>query len=116
MEINERVEKIAKRLAIESILDKFPSECSGGQRQRAASARALITEPKLIIADEPTGNLDSKNSHELLKILKELNEEEGITIIMVTHDSLIASYAKSLIFKKYINRVILNHSIFYLFL
>lgn len=99
-EINERVEKIAKRLAIESILDKFPSECSGGQRQRAASARALITEPKLIIADEPTGNLDSKNSHELLKILKELNEEEGITIIMVTHDSLIASYAKSLIFLK----------------
>lgn len=99
-EINKRVEKIAEKLDIKEILDKFPHQCSGGQRQRAASARALITEPKLIVADEPTGNLDSKNSHELLKVLKQLNEEEGITIIMVTHDSLIASYSKSLIFLK----------------
>lgn len=99
-EIREKVEKISVKLNIEEILDKFPSQCSGGQRQRAASARALITEPKLIVADEPTGNLDSKNSNELLRILKQLNEEENITIIMVTHDSLIASYAKTLIFLK----------------
>lgn len=96
-EINERVAVIAEKLGISDILDKFPIECSGGQRQRAASARALVAEPKMVVADEPTGNLDTKNSHELLKILKELNENEGITILMVTHDAMIASYAKKLI-------------------
>ncbi|WP_055669846.1 ABC transporter ATP-binding protein [Desnuesiella massiliensis] len=97
-EINKKVENMAEKLSISEILDKFPVECSGGESQRAAAARALITEPKMIVADEPTGNLDTKNSHELLKLLKELNEKEGITIIMVTHDSMIASYAKKLLF------------------
>ena len=97
-EINKKVEAIAKKLNIYEILDKYPVDCSGGQRQRAAAARALVTEPKMIVADEPTGNLDTKNSHELLKILKELNDKEGITILMVTHDSMIASYSKKLLF------------------
>lgn len=97
-EIIKRVEAIAERLEITGLLHKFPDECSGGQRQRVAIARALVTNPKLIVADEPTGNLDSKNSYEILKILKELNQDEGVTIIMVTHDSMIASYSKKLIY------------------
>ena len=97
-EIYKRVEALAEKLDIVGTLDKLPSECSGGQKQRAASARALISEPKIIIADEPTGNLDSKNSHELLKILKERNEKQGTSILMVTHDAMIASYSKKLVF------------------
>lgn len=97
-EIVSRVEAIAKKLEITALLHKFPDECSGGQRQRVAIARALVTNPKLIVADEPTGNLDSKNSYEILKLLKDLNENEGVTIIMVTHDSMIASYSKKLIY------------------
>lgn len=97
-EIRGRVEAIAKKLDIYEYLDKFPVECSGGQRQRAAAARALVTEPKLIVADEPTGNLDTKNSHELLQFLKSLNENENKTIVMVSHDSMIASYSKKLVF------------------
>ncbi|MGG7178752.1 ABC transporter ATP-binding protein [Clostridium paraputrificum] len=97
-EVKSKVEKIAKKLNIYEYLDKFPVECSGGQRQRAAAARALVTNPKLIVADEPTGNLDTKNSHELLNFLKELNDNEGVTILMVTHDSMIASYTKKLVF------------------
>ena len=72
-EIREKTVEYAKRLGIEEVVDKYPNECSGGQRQRAAIARALVNNPSIIVADEPTGNLDSKNSHELLKILKELN-------------------------------------------
>jgi putative ABC transport system ATP-binding protein len=98
--INERVMKIAQRLDIESLLNKYPSECSGGQRQRVAIARALVTHPKLIVADEPTGNLDSQNSHELLELFKQLNEEEGVSILMVTHDSMIASYSQKLLYLK----------------
>jgi len=97
-EIKSRVQEIAKKLEIDHLLDKYPDECSGGQRQRVAIARALVTNPKLIVADEPTGNLDSKNSHELLAFLKELNEKEGVTILMVTHDSMIASYSKKLVY------------------
>lgn len=97
-EIKERVENIAKKLDIIQYLDKFPVECSGGQRQRAAAARALVTNPMLIVADEPTGNLDTKNSHELLNFIKDLNEEENKTIVMVSHDSMIASYSKKLVF------------------
>lgn len=97
-EINKRTEAIVNELDILEIIDKFPEECSGGQRQRAAAARALVTNPKLIIADEPTGSLDSKNSHELLKIIKERNEKYGTAVLIVTHDSMIASYAKTLIF------------------
>lgn len=69
-----------------------------GEKQRVSIARALVTNPKLIVADEPTGNLDSKNSHELMSILKDLNEKEGVTILLVTHDSMIASYAKQFIY------------------
>ena len=97
-EIKNNVEEIAKKLDITDYLDKYPVECSGGQRQRAAAARALVSNPKLIVADEPTGNLDTKNSHELLQFLKELNDNEGVTILMVTHDSMIASYTKKLVF------------------
>lgn len=97
-EINEKIEAIAEKLSISHLLDKFPVECSGGQRQRATSARALIANPKIIVADEPTGSLDTKSSHELLKLLQERNEKDGISIIMVTHDSMIASYSKKLIF------------------
>ena len=96
-EIDEKVNRIIKVLDIEGILNKYPYECSGGQNQRVACARALVTEPEIIMADEPTGNLDTKNSHELLKIFQKLNEE-GITIVMVTHDNMIASYSKKLLF------------------
>jgi len=97
-EIREKAIEVAKKLDIEELVDKFPNECSGGQRQRVAIARALANEPTLIVADEPTGNLDTKNSHDLLKLLKRLNEKENKTIVMVTHDSMIASYAKKLLF------------------
>lgn len=98
-EIKERVQNIAIKLNIDMLLDKYPQECSGGQRQRAAIARALVTNPKLIIADEPTGNLDSHSSHELLELFKQLNDE-GVSILMVTHDSMIASYSKKLLYIK----------------
>lgn len=89
----QRINDIAKTLKIEHILYKKPNECSGGERQRAAIARAIVTKPKLIICDEPTGNLDSENSHEVLSLLSDLNKQ-GIAIVVVTHDSMIASYAK----------------------
>ena len=97
-ELEARVKGIAVKLNVEELLDKFPSECSGGQRQRVAIARALVTNPKLIVADEPTGNLDSKNSHELLELFKELNVKEGVSILMVTHDTMIASYSSKLLY------------------
>lgn len=96
--IKQRVQEIADKLELSTILNKFPTECSGGQCQRCAVARALITNPKLIVADEPTGNLDSKNSHELLTILRDLNLHEKVTILMVTHDAMIASYSKKVLF------------------
>ncbi|MGL5150399.1 MAG: ABC transporter ATP-binding protein [Clostridium sp.] len=97
-EIDRGVMEISKKLEIVAFLDKFPTQCSGGQKQRAACARALVNNPTLIICDEPTGNLDTKNSHGLLNILKKMNEEEGKTILMVTHDSMIASYTNKLLF------------------
>lgn len=89
----ERINDIAKTLNISHILYKKPQECSGGEKQRAAIARAIVSQPKLIVCDEPTGNLDSENSHEVLSLLSKLNQK-GIAIILVTHDSMIASYAK----------------------
>jgi len=83
-----------------TLLKKFPNECSGGQRQRAAICRALINHPRIIVADEPTGNLDSKNSSELMNILQMLNKDFGVTIVMVTHDPLITSYSSRLIYIK----------------
>ena len=97
-DMKKKVEDMAKLLNIDKLLDKFPDECSGGEKQRAAICRALVTDPKLIIADEPTGNLDSKNSHELLQILRKMNQEQSKTIVMVTHDPQIASYSSKLIY------------------
>lgn len=97
-EIETRVNEIAARMKISSLLHKKPNECSGGQRQRAAICRALINNPEIIVADEPTGNLDSANSTELMNILQQLNKENGVTIVMVTHDPLITSYSNRLIY------------------
>ena len=97
--INKEDEKKAvellKRLGLKKRINAKPSELSGGEQQRVAIARALITNPKLLLADEPTGNLDSKSSQEVMNIFKELNEI-GITIIMVTHDPEIADFAKKI--------------------
>lgn len=99
-EIYKRVEDLAKDMGIDHLLKKYPYECSGGQRQRAAICRALVAQPKIIIADEPTGNLDSVNSHDLLMTFKRLNEQNGVTIIMVSHDPMIASYSSRFIYIK----------------
>ena len=98
--IDARVKKIGETLGIADILKKFPYEVSGGQKQRAACARALIHEPKLLLADEPTGALDSKSSRMLLETMKKMNEELKATILMVTHDAFSASYCKRVIFIK----------------
>ena len=99
-EIDERVNKVAKELNIENVLEKFPYQMSGGQKQRVASARAIVTNPKLILADEPTGALDSKSSRMLLEQFETLNEKYQATILMVTHDAFAASYATRVIFIK----------------
>ena len=96
----ERLHELTKMLNIEEIIDKYPSKCSGGQQQRAAIARALINEPKIIFADEPTGNLDSLNARELMEYFVKINEEKHTTIIMVTHDSFVASYSKKVYYMK----------------
>ena len=99
-EIRPRVEAMARQMDIEGILRKYPRECSGGQRQRGAICRALIMNPKIIIADEPTGNLDRRNSNEFLALIDRLNRDQGVTIIMVTHDPLVASYSSRLVYIK----------------
>ena len=98
-EMEQRLEPIAKTLGIEKILDKFPYEVSGGQKQRTAAARALITNPKLILADEPTGALDSKSADELLSLFNTINQN-GQTIVMVTHSKKAASHASRVLFIK----------------
>lgn len=98
-EMNNKLEPIARKLAITDILSKYPYEVSGGQKQRAAVARALITNPKLILADEPTGALDSKSTSGLLKLFNEINKD-GQTILMVTHSTKAASHAKRVLFIK----------------
>ena len=100
LKVEQKVDDIAKKLGIGDILDKFPYEVSGGQKQRCACARALINEPKLILADEPTGALDSKSSRMLLEAMDEMNERLNATILMVTHDSFSASFCKRVIFIK----------------
>ncbi len=99
-EVKDRVLKLAKMLNIEDILHKYPNQCSTGQKQRCAICRALINHPSLIVADEPTGNLDSQNSIELLRIFKRLNEEEHTTIILVTHSVMVASFSTRFIYMK----------------
>lgn len=98
--IAKRVKSIAEMLNITDVLEKFPYQMSGGQKQRVASARALITNPKLILADEPTGALDSRSSQMLLSCLRHLNEQLEATILMVTHDAFSASYATRVVFIK----------------
>ena len=98
--IEKRLESLSMKLGIKEILNKYPYEVSGGQKQRAAAARAIITDPKLILADEPTGALDSKASKELLGCLENLNTNSNATILMVTHDAFAASYCKRVIFIK----------------
>jgi len=92
---NDEIYNLLKILKIENLLDKYPNEISGGQKQRVAIARALINKPKVIIADEPTGNLDSKNSLNVFEILKKLSEE-GTTIIVATHDKELAKFANKI--------------------
>lgn len=99
-EIDSRIKEVAKRLGIEEVLNKYSYQMSGGQKQRVAAARALITNPKLILADEPTGALDSKSSRYLLESMKEMNEGLAATILRVTHDAFTASYASRVIFIK----------------
>lgn len=97
-ESSQRLSQLAKYLEITDILDKFPSKMSGGQRQRVAAARALILNPKMILADEPTGALDSKNARNIMEKLSGLNHDEQATILMVTHDSNAASFCKRILF------------------
>ena len=92
-------DRIAKKLGITSLLNKYPYEVSGGQKQRTAVARALITQPELILADEPTGALDSKASDSMLTLFNQINEE-GQTILMVTHSTKAASHANRVLFIK----------------
>lgn len=99
-EIEDRVRSIAEKLMITEVLNKYPYQMSGGQKQRVASARAIITNPKLILADEPTGALDSRSSRMLLESFNFLNTELLATILMVTHDAFTASYAGRVIFIK----------------
>lgn len=99
-EIEEKVQAIAKTLGIEQVLEKYPYQMSGGQKQRVASARAVVTGPKLILADEPTGALDSKSSKALMESLSLMNQNLKSTILMVTHDAFSASYASRIIFIK----------------
>lgn len=98
-EMNARLQPIARKLGIFDILSKYPYEVSGGQKQRAAVARALITNPKLILADEPTGALDSRSTDDLLRLFNQVNED-GQTILMVTHSTKAASHASRVLFIK----------------
>ena len=99
-EIDKKVTEVAEKLEITGILNKYPYQISGGQKQRVASARAIITNPKIVLADEPTGALDSKSAKQLLETFENLNQKLGATILMVTHDAFTASYADRIIFIK----------------
>ena len=98
--IDSKVRNVAEGLGITEVLNKYPYEMSGGQKQRVASARAIVTNPKLILVDEPTGALDSKASRMLLEKIVALNQELAATILMVTHDTFTASYASRVVFIK----------------
>lgn len=100
IKLEERVEVVAEKFGISEILDKYPYQISGGQKQRTAASRAIVTKPSLLLADEPTGALDSKSATDLLESLKELSEQEQATILMVTHDAYAASYCGRVIFIK----------------
>lgn len=93
-----QVKELANYMEIEDVLDKFPNEMSGGQKQRVAAVRALVLNPEIVLADEPTGALDSKNAKSLMQKLSDLNEEQETTILMVTHDANAASYCNRILF------------------
>lgn len=99
-EIAPKVESIAATLGIEAILDSYPTEVSGGQKQRIAAARALVHNPSVLFGDEPTGALDSQSATELLDTMRKLNEQQQVSILLVTHDPYSASYAKRILFIK----------------
>lgn len=96
-EIEAKVSAISRRMGIAEVLSHYPYEVSGGQKQRAAAARALVHSPALVLADEPTGNLDSKSAKALMESLESLNEQEQATILMVTHDPVSASYCRRIV-------------------
>ena len=98
--LDEKIKEVSKYLNITHVLNKYPYQMSGGEKQRVASARAIITNPSLILADEPTGALDSKSAKMLLERLEYLNKEKNATILMVTHDAYTASYSSRVIFIK----------------
>lgn len=99
-EMTTRLERVAKLLGIEATLDRRPYQTSGGQQQRAAIARAMIHDPALVLADELTGNLDSKSALDVMTTLQRLNEEQGVTVVMVTHDAYAASFCRRIVFIK----------------
>lgn len=99
-EIDKRILEIASGLGIDKILQKYPYQVSGGQKQRCAACRAIVNQPKIILADEPTGSLDSKAARQLLEIMENMNQTLQATILMVTHDPLSASYCKKILFLK----------------
>ncbi|MBJ7995900.1 ABC transporter ATP-binding protein [Bacillus mycoides] len=99
-EIEKRVGEISERFGIKPILDKYPYEISGGQKQRTAASRAMVSKPSLILADEPTGALDSKSATDLLESLHDLSQDDKATILMVTHDAFATSYCRRVIFIK----------------
>ena len=99
-EIDKRVKEVAQKLDITEILKKYPYQISGGQKQRVAICRAIITNPQLVLADEPTGALDSKSARQVLESFETLNQTLNATILMVTHDSFTASYANRILFIK----------------
>ncbi|MGM0830291.1 MAG: ABC transporter ATP-binding protein [Bacillota bacterium] len=99
-ELEARVHQVTGKFGIQSILDKYPYQISGGQKQRTAAARAIVANPSLVLADEPTGALDSKSATDLLESLKELSEQDEATILMVTHDAFAASYCQRVLFIK----------------
>ncbi|MEI2314071.1 ABC transporter ATP-binding protein, partial [Bacillus nitratireducens] len=96
--IDGKIQVVAKYLGIEQVLSKYPYQISGGQKQRVASARAIVTDPSLVLADEPTGSLDSKSARLLLERFESLNKDLKATILMVTHDAFTASYARRILF------------------
>lgn len=99
-EIKRRVKVVAERLSISHIMGSYPSEISGGQKQRVAAARALVTQPTILLGDEPTGALDSKSARDLLDTMKELNQKDDVSILLVTHDPFSASYCERILFIK----------------
>lgn len=97
-EIDKNVAEIAQKLNISALLDKYPYEVSGGEKQRCACARAIVNKPRIILADEPTGALDSHSAQMLLETMKSMNEQLGATLLLVTHDAFTASYANRILF------------------